>query len=286
MSFFDDAPELLTALIFFGVIIVPFGIYFYIAERKSKSYQQSVTEALQPLFPGVTVDEHNICFQCPGFKVKIEFYWPAKNSSGRMEFHFQRADASVIDLDRADRNRIFEIRIPRKELLDPEYKNLDELKKDLKIRADDPVLKQNLANEDALLNNLWDIYAAAKSRETSLRLHQNGARIYCWAFVEDADSVKNVIQAAIKACNLAISAASKVGIDYTAPMYDDIESDSLLDESPNSSAASDSANEANELDGSVSGTLAVNESEKALPPSHADSQRERERQESESHLFF
>ena len=49
MSFFDDAPELLTALIFFGVIIVPFGIYFYIAERKSKSYQQSVTEALQPL---------------------------------------------------------------------------------------------------------------------------------------------------------------------------------------------------------------------------------------------
>lgn len=222
IDFIVGHPILTLVFAFIGFLIIFFASS-YVSDYLFKRYKRRMTEALQPVFPDVNInDDHSIYFQAhtPShkFRVDIDFSMPSKYSYGYTTFYFRRLNTSKKVEDLCN-NIIFEVLFRDRDVFEAKTKDPAVLKKRLKIKADDPILKQNLPNADALLSELGEIYLAAGSPETWLRLEQNSLTIFCGSYIGNPDTVKNVAQSAIKACEQAVKTAARVGIDFTAPSF-------------------------------------------------------------------
>ncbi len=297
-----------NSFVFYGVMLVIvlifMAIIYFLSEYQLRLFQRRIKKALRPVFPDVSANGRSIYFQFHSqnheFKGQIDFSVSNRYSHGSVIFHFQLLNTAQSDFYRVENNSIFELLVRERGLFDGNSNDLADFKKLLSISASNQTLKQCLASENVLFSDVQELYLAAGGPQILLRLHQNGMRMSCNRYVGNPDTVKRMVESAVKACEQAINAAARAGIDFTAPKVQDdpwhprpfsLESRSeesfydSLDDSSNHSPEDIFEGTAAEP---ASGALAVQPREKLPPPPprRKENQSEKAREEDESMLFF
>ena len=200
------------------IVIAFFALGFIIEKIKTDILNNRMLKVLPPIVLDVHINEfQNVAFQIHGFYAEIHFGKGGKYSAGSTEIDISFPHNKISAVDNAGRPRpkkrqIFELFLNEKGFFGEEYRSLADIKKRLRIKADSLPLQKSLQYEDGLLSALRDIYLAADSVDTKLELNTNGIKIRCSDYIIDGSSVQRIAKGAVKACEEALKAAARAGV--------------------------------------------------------------------------
>ena len=211
---------------------------------------QRVIEALRPLFPDVSCKFGRLFFQLLGFRSQLNL--PRGKLDG-MTLYVSFSGESKPSQSLSRRDRIFEVTFIPRGLLDKAPENLADGKKYLEIKSHDAVLKKNLASDDGLLDALYELYRKWNGVSlVSVCLNKNGIEVCCGIspYTVDKNNITELMDHCVKACEQALKAAAREGIQLNAPNpFQDFQGAPGISHNPELEARSDEALY-NSLDGS------------------------------------
>ena len=232
---------IITCISFFVILFMTKYMLIFIDNQRMR-------DALLHLFPDIRCKFDGFFFRLFGFRSQLTLH---RGRLGSMTLYVSFSGKPNPSQSLSRKDRIFEATFRPGELVGKAPVHLFDGKKYMEIETDSPALEKNLANDDGLWGVLYKSYLNL-GFVSSVCLNKNGIEVRCFlgARIVDKNNITAFADHCVKACEQALKAAAREGIQLNAPNpFQDFQGAPGISHNPELEARSDEALY-NSLDGS------------------------------------
>lgn len=218
----DHSLEAFINIIIMSVLLGSILIVSAYLEIRKIRFNSRIHEALLNVVPNLEGSGYDYSFHVHGLNASLNFADNSMDSNGHSFFSVnfssktkKKKPSNIKSSDKNSRqrfNQIFHIILEEKQFYGDVSQGASDLKKILKINADDPILKQRLETDEALQNSLREIYLAAGGVEVNVSLTRDSFDIQFFSLTDKIETAKKFVTNAISVLELSLILAAKSDI--------------------------------------------------------------------------